>query len=210
MTTISDKDRADAQAMAETLSGQTLIALTDDGVRLWLAVRDRAFASHTCPQPEPDSRIQAWMAISKHPFFADCYNQMDGTLLGAVLDKLDTTQHLIQSHTCEQAWRPTTAEEIQPGWEVRSRRGSGSEAVWGTVHHQDIDGDWRTEGDILLTYEAAGWTYETTAPLSAPDPRIAVVMEWYGSTTADHAGIAGLLARLDNLKVVEYSEPHSN
>lgn len=103
MTTISDKDRADAQAMAETLFGQTLIALTDDSVRRWLAVRDRAFASHTCPQPEPDSRIQAWMAISKHPFFADCYNQMDGTLLDAMLDKLDTTQHLIQSHTCEQA-----------------------------------------------------------------------------------------------------------
>lgn len=35
-------------------------------------------------------------------------------------------------------------------------------------------------------------------------------MEWYGSTAADHAGIADLLARLDNLKVVEYSEPHSN
>ena len=206
MTTISDKDRADAQAMAETLAGQTLIALTDNGVRRWLAVRDRAFASHTCPQPEPDSRIQAWMAIAKHPFFADCYNQMDGTLLDAMLDKLDTTQHLIQSHTCKQAWRPTTAEEIQPGWEVRSR----SEAVWGTAHHQDSDGDWRTESDILLTYEAAGWTYETTAPLSAPDPRIAVVMEWHGSTTADHAGIADLLARLDNLKVVEYSEPHSN
>ena len=131
-------------------------------------------------------------------------------ILDAMLDKLDTTQHLIQSHTCEQAWRPTTAEEIQPGWEVRSRRGSGSEAIWGTVHHQDIDGDWRTESDILLTYEAAGWTYETTAPLSAPDPRIAVVMKWYGSTAADHAGIASLLARLDNLKVVEYSEPHSN
>ena len=56
----------------------------------------------------------------------------------------------------------------------------------------------------------AGWTYETTAPPSAPDPRIAVVMEWYGSIIADHADIAGLLARLDNLKVVEYSEPHSN
>ena len=77
MTTISDKDRADAQAMAETLAGQTLTALTDDGVRRWLAVRDRAFASHTC----------------------------------------------------EPTWRPTTAEEIQPGWEVRSRRGNGSEAA---------------------------------------------------------------------------------
>ena len=118
MTTISDKDRADAQAMAETLSGQTLIALTDDGVRQWLAVRDRAFASHTC----------------------------------------------------EPAWRPTTAEEIQPGWEVRSRRGNGSEAAWGTVRHQDIDGDWRTESGILLTYEAKGWTYETTAAKTEPEP----------------------------------------
>lgn len=210
MTTISDKDRAEAQVKARSrTASHRLTPLTPSG-ESGQPASVSAIASHTCPQPEPDSRIQAWMAISKHPFFADCYNQMDGTLLGAVLDKLDTTQHLIQSHTCEQAWRPTTAEEIQPGWEVRSRRGNGSEAVWGTVHHQDIDGDWRTEGDILLTYEAAGWTYETTAPLSAPDPRIAVVMEWYGSTAADHAGIAGLLARLDNLKVVEYSEPHSN
>lgn len=158
MTTISDKDRAEAQAMAETLAGCPLSPLGVKAISRWLAVRDRAFASHTC---EPE-------------------------------------------------WRPTTAEEIQPGWEVRSRRGSGSEAIWGTVHHQDIDGDWRTESDILLTYEAAGWTYETTAPPSAPDPRIAVVMEWYGSIIADHADIAGLLARLDNLKVVEYSEPHSN
>ena len=52
MTTISDKDRADAQAMAETLAGQILTALTDDGVRRWLAVRERAFASHTCPSTD--------------------------------------------------------------------------------------------------------------------------------------------------------------
>ena len=175
MTTISDKDRANAQEKAK-----------------------------------PDSRIQAWMAIAKHPFFADCYNQMDGTLLGAVLDKLDTTQHLIQSHTCEQAWRPTTAEEIQPGWEIRARHPDGKEATWGTAHHRGSDGNWRAEKGRLLTWDRAGWTYETTAPLSAPDPRIAVVREWYGSTTADHADIADLLARLDNLKVVEYSEPHSN
>ena len=48
MTTISDKDRAEAQAMAETLAGGALMALGDNSVNRWLAVRDRAFASHTC------------------------------------------------------------------------------------------------------------------------------------------------------------------
>ena len=130
--------------------------------------------------------------------------------LKKVNDKMDTTQHLIQSHTCEQAWRPTTRDEIQLGWEVRSRYSGGMEATWGVAHRRGAGGDWLTEWGRLLTWDDMGWTCETTAPLSAPDPRIAVVMEWYGSTTADHAGIAGLLARLDNLKVVEYSEPHSN
>ena len=155
MTTISDQDRADAQAMAETL-----IAHTDDDVRRGLAVRDHVLAVHECPSLP--------------------------------------------------VWRPTTRDEIQLGWEVRSRYSGGMEATWGVAHKRGAGGDWLTEWDRLLTWDDMGWTCETTAPLSAPDPRIAVVMEWYGSTTADHAGIADLLARLDNLKVVEYSEPHSN
>lgn len=226
MTTISDKDRADAQAMAETLAGQILTALTDDGVRRWLAVRDRAFASHTCPStdrralgyyrhPRMDGQTECpecGYPMHEHGWL-DCGG--DGIVVCPSLHGPFGGQAVTdyaRNHTCEQAWRPTTAEEIQPGWEVRSRRGNGSEAAWGTVRHQDIDGDWRTESGILLTYEAKGWTYETTAAKTEPepDPRIAVVMEWYGSTTADHAGIADLLARLDNLKVVEYSEPHSN
>lgn len=158
MTTISAKDRAEAQAMAETLAGCTLSPLGVKGVSRWLDVRDRAFASHTC-QP---------------------------------------------------VWRPTTSEEIQPGWEIRARHPNGNETTWGTAHHQDSGGNWRAEKGRLLTWDKAGWTYETTAPAPKPDPRIAVVMEWYGSTTADHDGIADLLARLDNLKAAEYSEPHSN
>ena len=154
-----------------------------------------------------DSRIQAWMAISKHPFFTNCYNQMDGTLLDAMLDKLDTTQHLIQSHTCEQAWRPTTAEEIQPGWEIRARHPNGNETTWGTAHHQDSGGNWRAEKGRLLTWDKAGWTYETTAPAPKPDPRIQVVVDYF--KTSDENAL-DLLARLDNLKTVEYSEPHSN
>ena len=158
MTTISDKDRTEAQAMAETLARCPLSPLGVKGVSRWLAVRDQVLASHTC-QP---------------------------------------------------VWCPTTREEIQAGWEVRSRYSGGMEATWGVAHRRGADGDWLTEWGRLLTWDDMGWTYETTAPLSAPDPRIAVVMEWYGSTTADHAGIAGLLARLDNLKVVEYSEPNTN
>ena len=49
MTTISDKDRADAQALAETFAGTTLHALPDDGIRRWLAIRNRVLAWHTCP-----------------------------------------------------------------------------------------------------------------------------------------------------------------
>ena len=162
MTTISDKDRAEAQAMFEALHGlgETLGALSDNGVRRWLAVRDHVLAVHECPSLP--------------------------------------------------VWRPTTRDEIQLGWEVRSRYSGGMEATWGVAHRRGAGGDWLTEWDRLLTWDDMGWTCETTAPLSAPDPRIAVVMEWYGSTTADHDGIADLLARLDNLKVVEYSEPHSN
>ena len=50
MTTISDKDRAEAQAMAEVFHDcETVVTLSDDGVRWWLAVRDHVLAAHECP-----------------------------------------------------------------------------------------------------------------------------------------------------------------
>lgn len=118
MTTFSNKDRAEAQAMSEVFHGHTLITINDNNVRWWLAVRD----------------------------------------------------HVLASHTCQPGWRPTTAEEIQPGWEVRSRCEDGTPQAWGIAHHRDEDGDWRTEPeDAVLTYDAEGWTYETTAPPPAVD-----------------------------------------
>ena len=153
MTTISDKDRAKAQAMFNAFLGRTLVAISDDNVSRWLAVRD----------------------------------------------------YVLASHTCQPVWRPTTAEEIQPGWEIRARLPDGFEATWGTAHHRDNGGNWRAETRRLLTWDTAGWTYETTAPAPAPDPRIAVVMEWFCSTTADYGAIADLLARLDNLEEGEQS-----
>ena len=46
MTTISNKDRAEAQAMFKAAGG--LAALGDIGVRRWLAVRDHVLAAHEC------------------------------------------------------------------------------------------------------------------------------------------------------------------
>ena len=151
MTTISDKDRADAQAMAETLTGTTPHALSDDAIRRWLNFRDQVLASHTC-QP---------------------------------------------------VWRPTTSAEIQPGWEVRSRRETGMPSSWGIAHHRDEDGDWRTwPEDAVLTYDADGWTCETTAPVPEPNPRIQVVLDWASEPPGQdrHADAVDLLTRLDNLK----------
>ena len=39
-----------------------------------------------------------------------------------------------------------------------------------------------------------------TVPAEPEDPAVAVVMEWYRSTTADHAGITELLARIDAVR----------
>ena len=160
MTTISDKDRAEAQAMAEAYGGLDLPALSDNFVRRWLAARDRAFALHNC-QP---------------------------------------------------VWRPTTSEVIQPGWEIRARHPNGNETTWGTAHHQDSGGNWRAEKGRLLTWDKAGWTYETTAPAPKPDPRIQVVVDWGDEPAGPdrRTDALDLLARLDNLRAVECSEPHSN
>ena len=80
--------------------------------------------------------------------------------------------HVLAAHECPTVpvWRPTTAEEIQPGWEVRVRYSNGSEATWGVAHHRDGDGDWATGMEASLTFANLGWTYETTAPLPEPWP----------------------------------------
>ena len=50
MTTISDKDRAEAQAIFEVYHGSGVVRTPNDGsVRRWLAVRDHVLASHECP-----------------------------------------------------------------------------------------------------------------------------------------------------------------
>ena len=121
MTTISDNDRAEAQAMFGVYHDRRdLGTLSDTGLRGWLAVRDHVLAAHECPTVP--------------------------------------------------AWRPTTRDEIQAGWEVRSRARAGYETAWGTAHDRDADGDWLTEAANLLTSDSMGWTYETTAPAPEPEP----------------------------------------
>ena len=116
--------------------------------------------------PEQHARaleiVQAWDRIAKHPFVAACHPRTNGgTFLDAILAKLDAAH----AHTCRPVWRPTTAEEIQPGWEVRSRDHLGAEATWGVAHLQTDEGGWLTESGSLLSCRGDGWAYETTAPL---------------------------------------------
>ena len=50
MTTISDSDRAEAQAMFEAFNSHAALApLRNGSVRRWLAVRDHVLAAHECP-----------------------------------------------------------------------------------------------------------------------------------------------------------------
>ena len=165
MTTISDVLARDDRAKRNIkLATQALSDAFEEGRSEGYA---EALATHECPDVESHSRVQAWNTIAVHPFFADCYST-DGTLVDAMVAKLDTAH----THTCEPAWRPVSRDEIQPGWEVRSRLPDGSEAAWGTAHHQDDHGEWRTKADDTLTYDSPdwSWTYETTAPLPEPEP----------------------------------------
>ncbi len=82
--------------------------------------------------------------------------------------------YVLASHTCRPVWRPTTRDEIQAGWEVRSRGQGGYERAWGTAHRRDATGDWFTESGRLLTLGVC-WTYETTAPEPEPDPRVGLL-----------------------------------
>ena len=171
MTDLTPEDRARAMLSAY-VSERSLPPMSTfldaESVRAWLAVEAHVLdhvASHTCPDVESDARVQAWNTIAVHPLFSDCY-QTEGTLVDAMLAKLDAAH----THTCEPVWRPTTRDEIQAGWEVRARRRDGSEAGWGVAHHQDDDGDWRTEAKTILTFTDLGWTYETTAPEPEPEP----------------------------------------
>ena len=176
--------------------------LPDIDVRAWLAAEEFILDTFTTPNAKADSRIQAWMTVAEHPFFADCYQRTEGTLLDAMIAKLND----VHAHTCEQ-WRPTTAREIQPGWMIRTHDADGEEASWGVAHHHDCDGDWLTESGALLTCTAGRWTYETTTPVPEPkpDPRLQVVVGWARepATSTDEQAAIELLTRLDNLKEAE-------
>ena len=165
MTTISDVLAPDDRAKRNIkLATQALSDAFEEGRSEGYA---EALASHTCPDVESHSRVQAWNIIAKHPFFADCYST-EGALVDAMVAKLDAAH----THECPTVpvWRPVSRDEIQPGWEVRARRRDGSEAGWGVAHHQDDDGDWRSEAKTILTFTDRGWTYETTAPEPEPEP----------------------------------------
>ena len=166
---LTDEQRARALELYNTWAKYhglgPFYSMTEEDARAWLAVEAHVLASHTRPDAESDSRVQAWLTVAKHPFFADCYS-VDDTLLNAVLAKLDAAH----AHTCEPVWRPVPLAEIQPGWMIRSRSDDGFEMKWGVTNDQDEDGDWFTEAGSLLTRQRFGWTYETTEPEPEPEP----------------------------------------
>lgn len=108
---------------------------------------------------------------------------------------------VLQSHTCTPKWRPTTAREIQPGWEIRSRW-KGSPQTWGTAHHRGSDGNWYTKTYSMLSNDKAGWILETTVPLPKPDPLIQVVLDWANDLGGrfNPEDAAELLTKLDAFK----------
>ena len=177
--------------------------LKPERVKAWLELEEFILSSITTQGSVTDSILQAWNDVAKHPFFADCYAAED-TLLGAMIAKLNTAHY----HVCQQ-WRPTTAREIQPGWMIRSHDEEGVEATWGIAHHQDaqFDGDWRTQSGAMLTHTAAGWTYETTAPVPKPDRRIKIVRDWANEPPGPsrHEDFVELLALLDAFEEGEQS-----
>lgn len=168
MTDLTPEDRARAMLSAY-VSERSLPPISTfldaESVRAWLAVEAHILATHECPDVESDARVQAWNTIAQHPLFADCY-QTEGTLVDAMVTKLDAAH----THTCQPVWRPTTRDEIQAGWEVRARHFNGIESTWGVAHGRGAGGDWLTEKGRVLTWDAMGWTYETTAPLPEPEP----------------------------------------
>ena len=74
MTTISDQDRAEVQAIFEAINGPSgLTALSDSAARRWLAVRDHVLDAHECPtvpvwRPVTRDEIQAgWEVRAYRP-----------------------------------------------------------------------------------------------------------------------------------------------
>ena len=60
MTTISDQDRAEAQAIFEAINGPSgLTALNDSTVLWWLAVRDHVLDAHECPT------VPVWRPVTR-------------------------------------------------------------------------------------------------------------------------------------------------
>ena len=153
MTTISDRDRAEAQAMHECPS--------TDRRALGYYRHPRMDGQTECPECGYPMHEHGWL---------DCGG--DGIVvcpsLHGPFGGQAVTDHA-RNHTCPTApvWRPTTRDEIRAGWEVRSRGRGGIEMNWGIAHHRDSDGDWRTEAGAVLTAFTLSWTYETTA---APEP----------------------------------------
>lgn len=192
-------------------------------VNTWLAVEAHVLAAHECPST--DRRALGYYRHPRMDGQAECpecgYPMHEHGWLDCGGDGIvvcpsqhgpfggqSVTDHA-RNHTCPTVpvWRPTTADEIQPGWEIRSRDEENVEATWGIAHHQDPAGDWISEEGAVLTYDVVGWTCETTAPMPKPNPRIQIVRDWHNDLwgSPEDGDILELLTRINALKEGEQS-----
>ena len=167
MNTISDRDRAEAQAMFEAFHGGAPIALSDGSVRRWLAVRDHALAAHECPT------VPDWVIL-------DGPDRPAREVVDYLAERIKQDPHIKARKAVAEAchvwlgrtpapeWRPVIDGEDLTGYEVRSRdRDRDVWDAWGVAARRRNDGRWVTEGGWRLN----GWpVVETTAPLPEPEP----------------------------------------
>ena len=69
-------------------------------------------------------RSEAWYALARHPFFADCYNK-GGTLIDAMIAKLDAQSNLAESAPVEPyIWDQAALDRVFP--DLKIEKGSAA------------------------------------------------------------------------------------
>ena len=97
---IAQRERADSMEQRAEAAGRELAAANDELSRLRDSLGEWSVDAVR-------QQMQAWDRLAEHPFFADCYKRTDGSLIDAMIAKLD--EELIV--TCEVVDEPDPVED---------------------------------------------------------------------------------------------------